>query len=475
MVVMREWPKIYVRDFGPFREARIELAPLVALIGRNSLGKSMLLYLLWALENTMPDLPWLASQVAEAGGPDIASDIVASLEKGGEGLEERVRELMVLNLRGLAPAWARALEDQLERLYGVSLSELVRVNAASSEIRIEGREAVMMIRIKGDELDVEWLKPGPEAIVEHINVRSIGSWLTLEYEGRSTNEYIRSVIDVELAMVKLLNVVIGQLFETMLGSTGGETALLVDGRAGIIRTLLETHPGHLYIAREALAADVDFISTTQRLIEDLARRKVELDAPPLRLLLEELGCHLELERKPGIPRLHVRPWLGPRLPIDRAPSGIREAISPLLSLLSRDFSIIYIEEPEAHLHPRAIRHLARLIAYAINKHGKLVRLTTHSDTFICQLNNLIALSSTPEVAEERGYTREETLRPELVRAYLLERGDEHVDVIELPVTEEGFDESAFEEVARELAEERGEALGVLYAREKAGGKAGGSQ
>jgi len=40
---------ISVENFGPFERAEIKLRPLTIFIGRNSVGKSVLMRLLWAL------------------------------------------------------------------------------------------------------------------------------------------------------------------------------------------------------------------------------------------------------------------------------------------------------------------------------------------------------------------------------------------------------------------------------------------
>jgi len=98
-----------------------------------------------------------------------------------------------------------------------------------------------------------------------------------------------------------------------------------------------------------------------------------------------------------------------------------------------------------------------------------VRITTHSDILVSQINNLIALSADPEGAGELGYRPEELLEPGLVRAYWLKRADGHVEVVELPVEETGFDETTFAEVAEDLFKERGEVYRLLEAK-KEGGK-----
>ncbi|MFZ8795847.1 MAG: hypothetical protein ACO2O2_18490 [Acidilobaceae archaeon] len=46
-------------------------------------------------------------------------------------------------------------------------------------------------------------------------------------------------------------------------------------------------------------------------------------------------------------------WSGKRLHISESPSGVREAITVALALALPEYHMVFIEEPEAHLHPRA--------------------------------------------------------------------------------------------------------------------------
>ncbi|MCG7656612.1 AAA family ATPase [Wielerella bovis] len=54
-------------------------------------------------------------------------------------------------------------------------------------------------------------------------------------------------------------------------------------------------------------------------------------------------------------------------------------------------TFIILEEPEAHLHLSAQREMAKLIVRLINEKKCRILLTTHSDTFLQQINNLIML------------------------------------------------------------------------------------
>lgn len=113
-----------------------------------------------------------------------------------------------------------------------------------------------------------------------------------------------------------------------------------------------------------------------------------------------------------------------------------------LAIEGRPYLVI-LEEPEAHLHPRAQGKLVEIIAEAVRKGRKAVVMTTHNDYVLYKFNNLLLKG---------------LLKPELVAAYLVESGDGFSRLVPLEVTEEGVPEDEFSKIAEELADERAEAL-----------------
>ena len=81
------------------------------------------------------------------------------------------------------------------------------------------------------------------------------------------------------------------------------------------------------------------------------------------------------------------------LPLYVASSIISET-APLLLLFKTNvkFNVLIIEEPEAHLHSELQQQMARLIIRIVHS-GIPVWITTHSDTIIQHINNMIKLKS----------------------------------------------------------------------------------
>jgi predicted ATPase len=178
-------------------------------------------------------------------------------------------------------------------------------------------------------------------------------------------------------------------------------------------------------------------------------------------LLNELLCSdgcLEVMRVGDIrtPIIYVKTKTGKKVPLHQAPSGIRESIVLVLSLTPSGIgvpNIIFIEEPEAHSHPRAITKLARLIGLGVNN-GKKVIISTHSDYLLESINNLISLSKIKEKAGKYGFNESEVIDPESVATYLVKfKGGKSV-VKELEITDKGILEEEFSEVVKELADQR---------------------
>ena len=168
------------------------------------------------------------------------------------------------------------------------------------------------------------------------------------------------------------------------------------------------------------------------------------------LLLRDVGIELHVA-----PTAYVRTWSGESFELARAPPNVREVIAAVSALSSDDFRFVFIEEPEAHLHPSAQRLMARVIAEAVNR-GKFVTITTNSDYLVGELNILIALSSAPEDVRRRlGYRDAEVLKPELVAAYLVKAEDSRT-VIERLEVDCDIPEDEFARAAEEILKIRNE-------------------
>ena len=140
-------------------------------------------------------------------------------------------------------------------------------------------------------------------------------------------------------------------------------------------------------------------------------------------------------------------------------SSMVSELAPLilfLKYLVRPGDLLILEEPESHLHPAAQRQLARGIVRLVNA-GVQVLITTHSDIFVNQINNLMRASyASKRWLREHGYAPEDTLKHDDVSAYLF-RMDEEIGgsrVEELEIQRDiGVDNPEFTEAINELYDE----------------------
>ena len=449
---------VAVRDFGPFEQASLEFKPLTVIVGRNSVGKSMLAYLVWALAISMADFSRLG-ELAGKRGLALAEKVLEKTRSGSTPLEE-FRELVRLNIELLPKAIASSVESSLKKVFGVELGELVRVGADRAVISVDTGRASLDIVVGKNGVQVTNFKChlSPSKFVDRLEVEVVASKrLRISYEGETVyDDVVASLKDV---VDMLVNTLIEYMALTLAPLFGVETfaALLPDSRAGVSRVLLKPYPLHSPLAKTTFYPDEHFVNLYYRLAEALHEGLVELEL--VKPLLEELGCSLEPVLEAGVYNVYVRSWTGKRVPLSYAPSGVRELLTVALALAAREEPyMVVVEEPEAHLHSRAQKLLARLIARAVNELGKWVLITTHSDYIVYTMSNLIALSQHPEKIRELGYAENEALNPNMVAAYLVKAMDRGAIVERLAVGPEGIPEDKFTKIAEELAEERARIL-----------------
>lgn len=140
------------------------------------------------------------------------------------------------------------------------------------------------------------------------------------------------------------------------------------------------------------------------------------------------------------------------IPLTAGSSSVKE-LFPLYLLLNRvpiEVLSICIEEPEAHLHPELQRSAALLLAYIVNK-GGFIQVTTHSDFFVNQVNNLLKLhfiknkepNRFKKILKEVGIREEFVLDPKDMGIYYFEKVKDGVHVRELKASENGMPLESF--------------------------------
>ncbi|MFT9418407.1 AAA family ATPase [Acetobacter sp.] len=144
------------------------------------------------------------------------------------------------------------------------------------------------------------------------------------------------------------------------------------------------------------------------------------------------------------------------IPLPSASSLVTELAA--LSLFHRQIRnpiFLIFEEPEAHLHLEAQRDMAKYLAHFVNSGNELL-VTTHSDTFIQQINNLICISDHPkklELKAQLGLSEDEEIKRDKISAYDFVCKKGKTTPTELELTRTGFVAKSLNEVLLKLANE----------------------
>ena len=436
-----------VENFGPFEDARVEIRPLTIFIGKNSVGKSLLLYLTCALSSAVPMF-----EKVEAGWEDygkVVEVVVEKVARGENPREEIIEAARLFYKNFFAKAVEAGLEERLKYIFGVELRELVKQGKEKATIELQGESGKFKATIS-EALRIEDLDICLDRVLETLQVErsTRDRHIRVRYADTEKEVAVYGVKDLGNFIIDLVVYSTATAFYTFFLSTEMYSPLLPDSRAGIARALLKPYT----IVNMPLGVDVEYKDLYFWLAEWLYENRHVLE--DLRLLLEELGVTPRPVLRAGVYEVEVCSWTGKCTPISMSPSGVREVLSVALVLICPEYFNVFVEEPEAHLHPRALRYLAGLIARAVND-GKKVLVTTHSDYLIGYINNLIVASRlSQDKLVKLGYREDEVLKPEQVAAYLVKAIGDKAVVEPVEITEDGISEEEFSKVAEEILGER---------------------
>jgi len=150
--------KMTVENFGPFEKASLELKPLTILIGRSSVGKSILTYLLWTILTVEPDFEKLSEVTEALGAGKLAEEVLKSIRSRGDP-REKILKLVGIMLEAFPEAIASSLQGALQRVFLANPGELIRENASKATILIEGYDLGLEVVIEKDGVRASYRKP----------------------------------------------------------------------------------------------------------------------------------------------------------------------------------------------------------------------------------------------------------------------------------------------------------------------------
>lgn len=167
-----------------------------------------------------------------------------------------------------------------------------------------------------------------------------------------------------------------------------------------------------------------------------------IDKPMIKFLLKKISCILKSEYETigeiSESRLFSHPTGENAAFLERASTGQQNIIRILqdtfMNVLYNEVIFRVIEEPEAHLHPIAQKHLMHIIALMRNHIDSQIVITTHSPYLLAVLKNLLTAGQLSE-KEPEAVSEIEALAPKLcwlnpddVEVYHLKDGISHAIV-----------------------------------------------
>lgn len=459
MTMHQRWT-LHVENFARFDQADITLRPLTLFVGENNSGKSYMATLLWgvlALGRTL-----FPASAPAAKGYKACQDLL--MQRMGQAVQKR-------HQGSKNPEVTFSEADQT--VFVDWFNEVLQQQRHKLVERLFGDPGMTIARLRLD--DYRRLKPLKLTLETNTVPGRMSS--RAEHSVRlpllEDGELLRSPDLYRAVCLITWKLVAGEISAPLFGTrsatkrSDGEPLFLPASRTGFMLT-------YRSLVGEALTlfdAGLD---------EEEAQAASEFTLPVVRFLqaltepgqtrgekYAELGHWLENEllkgqvqqrMKGALPSYHYRP-LGKNsksLPMYLSSSLVAE-LTPIVHFLKHKpaFRSVFIEEPEAHLHPRAQRLMARALVRLVNA-GLPVIATTHGDTLFQQLNNLVQLHGHPqrqELEARFGYGEQDLIDTDQVAAFQFRRAQQATEVRRLEQSSDGIAVPTFNEPLADLLDE----------------------
>lgn len=437
------WPRtsVTVRGFGSIASADLKLGGLTILVGKNNTGKSYAAMLLWAI-HSLQAMAGRGTINDMLVAPNWFREEVERIESVGEGIITIEGEQIASALNAHFKKYRNSFVQRLMTFPEISIGSL--------SINTTGR------------LYLHYRRKMPTGFSTFKNMaEDFSSWQVSWKEKLPKRGSLSSAGVTKGEVDELFRIVVDCIITQKLDSFFGSAAYIPAARTGLMLTIG-------FVASSligALGLNTDsgtgrFSLPTIRFLQTLSNEDNHPHGRGVSIadfLENNILNGKVITPNKGKNSYEYQPnGCDHALPMHTVSSMVSE-ISPILTVL-RSGGVshgLVLEEPEAHLHLSAQRFMARAIARLVNS-GIPVVITTHSDTFLQQINLLIRLKSHPDKAmlmEKYGYAEDELIDISEAEAYEFISEDGVTVVHEAEKSERGFAIESLNEALFDIATE----------------------
>jgi predicted ATPase len=429
--------KINFENLGNIAKGSIELNNLTIFTGENNTGKTYATYAIYSL---------------------LDKDFAYSLKELNPIVEDLYKDgTYNLDLKTFFDSNYKKIKKEVEVAFSKSLSNVFSANEEEFE------KSKVTFDLDVDDIKKELLKQ------EYQSILSIGKKENILCEfSKDPQSLILKIIlldtDVPQDIIKdkLKNVLSHFLFDTLFS----KSFLLPAERTGLNlfyqelsseRTALFHNIGKQKINRvsrypQPIADYIDFLNNINMLrkshssFKDLSIR-IQKEILKGKYKVEKEGIYFVPYKKDANKENYNE-----KISLHLTSSTIKTFFSLVFYLehLAQEGETLIIDEPELNLHPNNQRKMARVIAMIANRGVKVI-VSTHSDYFVRELNNLIMLKndfySKNSIMTKNGYEENMLISSSDINAYLF--CNHTVKSMEID-EEEGIIAGTFDEVINDL-------------------------
>lgn len=432
----QEWT-LHIENIGKVTKADIRIAPLLFFIGDNNSGKSYLMTILWGILFLGKDL----FPVRPTEG--------RSYKQCEKWLSEHLNQDCIIEPE-VADLYIRWFNDLLNQNKRPFLYRLFNYTLTSGKIEIQNYVQKKNIKLTF-----------PEG--KRYKFYS-GKYIKFPHQDSYTKDDLLRM-NTYICWNLLMGDIAAPLYTPILrGRRNGEPVYFPASRTGFMLTynqLLEQSIQANFAGMDNRAEGkltlpyVDFL----QLITKFETRKInKTNGDLIKFLMENMTEGSFRIEKTILPNFKYQPASETfDMPLHVTSSVITE-LAPLSLLLQSgiDFKTIIIEEPEAHLHPALQKKMAQFIIRLMNA-GKTVWVTTHSDTILQHVNNMLKLTFNRKrvtLMQQFQYEREDLLQPEKIHMYqFLKQAQGKTKVEELYANKYGFVVPTFNDALEKILDE----------------------